>query len=88
MKDFATGDFFKISFDVVVRPTFSVAAAVLSHSNGVVSKAWTEKVLSTDPLIGEASATLLAPTKASDLFIRNFVFFGALPHLSFLRWNC
>lgn len=60
---------------MVGRPTFSVATPVLYHSTGQISKAWINKVLSTDPLIGEANAVLLALTKASELSLQRFFLF-------------
>lgn len=63
---FAMNDFSKMTFDMAIRPHFSMAAVVLFHSNGAILKAWTQKSSNTNPLIGEVEATLLAISKAFD----------------------
>jgi hypothetical protein len=50
----------KGNFDVAVRDSFDVVAAVISDSSGNIIMVATQKLLLTDPLIGEASAALLA----------------------------
>jgi hypothetical protein len=50
----------KGNFDVAVRDSFAVVAAVISDSSSNIIMAATQKLLLTDPLIGEASAALLA----------------------------
>jgi hypothetical protein len=56
---------FKANFDVAVRDSFSVAAAVISDSSGDIIFAATSKLLGTDALMGEAAAALLASQLAS-----------------------
>jgi hypothetical protein len=60
---------FKANFDVTVRNSFSVAAAVISDTSGAIIFAATSKLLGTDALMGEAAAALLASRLAlsSDL---------------------
>ncbi|KAB1227185.1 hypothetical protein CJ030_MR1G029015 [Morella rubra] len=53
-----------------------MSAVILFHSNGDILRAWTQESVSTDPLVGEAEAALLALTKASDLHISNLLFQG------------
>jgi hypothetical protein len=49
----------KGNFDVDVRDSFAVVAAVISDFSGNIIMAATHKLLVTNPLIGEASAALL-----------------------------
>jgi hypothetical protein len=51
---------FKANFDVAVRGNFSVAAAIITDSKGQIITAASLKLSSSDALIGEASAALLA----------------------------
>jgi hypothetical protein len=51
---------FKANFDVAVRGNFSVAAAVITDSKGQIITAASLKLSSSDALIGEVSAALLA----------------------------
>jgi hypothetical protein len=50
----------KGNFDVAIKDNFAVAAAVLSDSSGEIFAAATLKLHSSDVLLGEASAALLA----------------------------
>jgi hypothetical protein len=50
----------KGNFDVAVRDSFAVAAAVISDSSGNIITAATQQLHSTDILVGEAFAPLLA----------------------------
>lgn len=43
---------FKANFDVAMRGTFAVAATVLNHEQGNIIQAVTQKLVSTDTLIG------------------------------------
>jgi hypothetical protein len=51
---------FKANFDVAVKNDFSIAAMVLSDSNGKIINAATKRLSTTDATIGEAQAALLA----------------------------
>lgn len=55
---FQPGKYHRMTFDVAVRPSFSMGSAVLFDSAGAVLKAWTARSLSVDPLVGEAEAAL------------------------------
>jgi hypothetical protein len=50
----------KLNFDVAVKDSFSVAAAVVSDENGDILNAATQKLHGSDALQGEAHAALLA----------------------------
>jgi hypothetical protein len=50
----------KGNFDVAVRDSFVVVATVINDSSSTIIMATTQKLLLTDPLIGEASVALLA----------------------------
>jgi hypothetical protein len=63
--------FFKANFDVAVRDSFSVAAGVICDSSGSIIFAATLKLPSTDALLGEASAALLASRLASSAGLDN-----------------
>ena len=63
------------NFDVVVRDSFHVVTVVISDSLGNIILAATQKLLVTNPLIGEASTTLLASQLALSTGIDSF--FGA-----------
>lgn len=73
---FAQGDFSKMTFDVAFRPQFSMSAAVFSHSNGDILRAWTQKSSIINPLVGEAEAALLAVSKAYHSYSCRRFFFG------------
>jgi hypothetical protein len=57
----------KGNFDVAVRGSFAVAAAVLSDDSGTIIAATTQKLVSTDVLQGEAHAALLVVRLAASL---------------------
>ncbi|KAB1202662.1 hypothetical protein CJ030_MR8G012614 [Morella rubra] len=63
-------------FDVAVRTSFSMGAAILYDSNGAIFRAWTESFETTDPLIGEAAAARLALSKLADLKLSSLLFQG------------
>jgi hypothetical protein len=54
-------DSFKVNFDVAIRPTFAVAAAVLRDHSEKFLAVNALKLPLMDALIGEAHAALLAP---------------------------
>jgi hypothetical protein len=56
---------FKCNFDVAVRSSFAVAAAVISDESGNIVLAATQRILSLDALQGEARAALLGVRLAS-----------------------
>lgn len=53
-----------------------MAATILYHSNGDLPNAWTQQSSSTDPLIGEAEASLLPISGATELNLSNQVLQG------------
>lgn len=67
-----------MSFDVAVRPSFSMAAAVPFSSSGNVLKAWTLRSLAVDPLVGEAEAASFALFKPREADISSLVLVGDL----------
>jgi hypothetical protein len=63
-------------FDVAVRGNFAVAAAVFSDHLGEIIYARTQKLFSSDVLLGEASAALLASRLAASSGFSNFTLEG------------
>jgi hypothetical protein len=86
---------FKANFDVAVKNDFSVAAMVLSDSNGKIIHAATKRLSTTDASIGEAQAALLASQIASSLGIYSLILEGDAINIIlaiqqpdlFLDWN-
>jgi hypothetical protein len=62
----------KGNFDVAVRDSFAVAAAVVSDSSGSVILAATLKLVGSDVLQGEATAALLASRLAVSTGVGSF----------------
>lgn len=62
----------RMTFDAVIRPTFSMCTVVLFNSSDELLGAWTQQIDSTDPLVGKAEAVFLAVSIASTLKI-NFL---------------
>jgi hypothetical protein len=58
---------FKGNFDVTIGGSFSVAAATISNSSGSIILVATQHLYSSDVLLGEASAALLAIQCAATL---------------------
>jgi hypothetical protein len=58
---------FKGNFDVTIRSSFSVAAATIFDSSGSLILAATQHLYSSDVLLGEATAALLAIRLAATL---------------------
>lgn len=75
-KSFMPGMYYRLTFDVVVQPSFSMCAAVLFHSNGDILRAWTHRSMSFDPLIGEAEEAFLPLFKACDLKLSSLLLQG------------
>lgn len=61
------GNFHRLTFDVAIRPQFSMGAVVLFHSDGGLLRGWTKRSSTTDPLIDEAEAALFALQIEKDL---------------------
>jgi hypothetical protein len=86
---------FKVNFDVVIKNDFSVAAMVLSDSNGKIIHAVTKRLSTTDATIGEAQVALLASQIASSLGIYSLTLEGDAINIIlsiqqpdlFLNWN-
>lgn len=55
-----------------------MATAILYHSNGDFLNAWTQQSFSIEPLIGEAEASLLPISRATELNLSNLVLQGDL----------
>ncbi|GLT55504.1 hypothetical protein SLA2020_286190 [Shorea laevis] len=66
----------KANFDVAVKSDFSVAAMVLSGSNGNILHDATNRLSSTDVAVGEAQVALLATQSATSLGIHSFLLEG------------
>jgi hypothetical protein len=66
----------KGNFDVAVRGSFAVAAAVISDDNGSIFAAATLKLNSADALQGEAHAALLVARLATSLGFGSFLLEG------------
>jgi hypothetical protein len=66
----------KGNFDVAIRGNFAVVSAVLSDSSGEIFAAATLKLYSSDVLLGEASAALLATWLAWSYGLEVFSFEG------------
>lgn len=62
--------------DIQQDPPSIIQKILHSHSNGDILHAWTSQSTTTDPLIGEADAALLALSKAVDLKINSLLFQG------------
>lgn len=73
---FQVGNCQRMTFDVAVRPSFSMAAAILFHTDGSIRKAWTQRSSTVDLLNGEAEAALLALSRASALDIKHLFLQG------------
>jgi hypothetical protein len=66
----------KANFDVAVKSDFSVAAMVLSDSNGNIIQAITKRLSTTDAAIGEAQAALLAIQSAASFGVYSLILEG------------
>jgi hypothetical protein len=66
----------KLNFDVAVKDSFSVAAAVVSDEKGDILSAATQNLHGTDALQGEAHAALLAIRLADSMGCRLVVLEG------------
>jgi hypothetical protein len=69
-------DSFKGNFDVTIRGSFSVAAATISDSSGSIILAATQHLYSSDVLLGEAIAALLATQFVATLGCVDFTLEG------------
>lgn len=65
-----------MTFDVAIRPSFSMVVAILYHAYGSILRAWTQHSSTIDPLIGEVEAALLAVSSADALAISHLVLQG------------
>jgi hypothetical protein len=67
---------FKGNFNVAIKGSFSVAAATISDSSGSIILAATEHLYSSDVLLGEATAALLATWLVATLGLVDFTLEG------------